>query len=140
MCSDGIVFAQTITNPGFESGTTGWTCQMEVNAVSVYGGTGSNKVAEVDGDANASSTADDRLLCQTITGFVVGAVYALEFDATRRTSASTPATVSVTLTVSGALSAVITRTGGWNLARERLFFTATSTSHALRITPNFTTS
>ena len=61
MFSHGVVFAQTVTNPGFESGTTGWTCDMEVNAASVYGGTGSDKVAEVDGHTNASSTADDRL-------------------------------------------------------------------------------
>jgi len=140
MFSHGVVFAQTVTNPGFESGTTGWTCDMEVNAASVYGGTGSDKVAEVDGHTNASSTADDRLLCQTITGFIVGAVYALEFDATRRASPSTPTTVSVTVSVAGALSAVVTRTGGWNMLRERLFFTATSTSHALRIKPDFTTS
>ncbi|MBP6312579.1 MAG: T9SS type A sorting domain-containing protein [Flavobacteriales bacterium] len=138
--SAGPIMAQAFINPGFESGTTGWTCQMEVNSASVYGGTGSNKVAEVDGHTNASSTADDRLLCQTLSGFTVGSVYALEFDATRRASASTPATVTVTVSVSGALSTTVTRTGGWNMVRERLYFTATSTSHALSITPNFTTS
>lgn len=131
---------QSFTNPGFESGTTGWTCAMEVNSASVYGGSGSNKVAEVDGHINANSTADDRLLCQTVTGFTVGSVYMLEFDATRRQAAQTPATVSVRVKLGGALDATVTRTGSWNMVRERLVFTATATSLDLHISPNFTTS
>ena len=113
---------------------------MEVNAASVYGGTGSNKVAEVDGHTNPNSTADDRLLCQTITGFTVGAVYLLEFDATRRNSSSTPTSVSVTVAMVGVASTTVTRTGGWNMVRERFLFAPSATSHELRITPNFTTS
>ncbi len=131
---------QSFTNPGFESGTTGWTCAMEVNSASVYGGTGSNKVAEVDGHLDPNSTADDRLLCQTITGFTVGAVYLLEFDATRRNSSSTPTSVSVTVAMVGVASTTVTRTGGWNMVRERFLFAPSATSHELRITPNFTTS
>jgi len=140
MVVTGACSGQSFTNPGFESGTTGWTCAMEVNSASVYGGSGSNMVAEVDGHINASSTADDRLLCQTVTGFTVGSVYALEFDATRRQATQTPATVSVRVTLGGALDVTVTRTGAWNMVRERLNFTATATSLALQIRPNFTTS
>ncbi|MEZ4739679.1 MAG: hypothetical protein R2818_10105 [Flavobacteriales bacterium] len=132
---------QSFVNPGFESGTTGWSgCPLEINSQSVYGGSGSNKVAEVDGHTNAASTADDRQLCQTLTGFTVGSVYILEFQASRRVSPSTPASVSVTVRMDNALNAVVTRTGGWNLAREQLVFVATLTTHTLHITPNFTTS
>ncbi|MCB0770157.1 MAG: hypothetical protein KDC00_07105 [Flavobacteriales bacterium] len=132
---------QTITNPGFESGTTGWSsCPLEINSASVYGGPGSNKVAEVDGHNNAASTADDRLLCQTISGFTVGAVYLLEFDATRRPNATTPNPVSVTVSIVGAASTTVTRSGGWNMVRERILFAPTATSHQLRISPNFTVS
>ncbi len=134
------VAAQSFVNPGFESGTTGWTCDMEVNSASVYGGTGSNKVAEVDGHTNPNSTADDRLLCQTLTGFIIGDSYTLEFDATRRAASSTPTTVSVNVHLGSTLDWIVTRTGGWNMVRERITFTATSTSHALRISPKFKTS
>lgn len=132
-------YAQSITNPGFESGTTGWSgCPLEINPANVYGGPNTSKVAEVDGHNDPNITTDDRTLCQTITGFTVGAVYALEFEATRRQTGPTPASVSVTVTIDNVLSQVITRTGGWNMARERLTFAPTSTTHNLRITPNFT--
>lgn len=141
LCINGLCAGQSFVNPGFESGTTGWTdCPLEINSASVYGGTGSNKVAEVDGHTNAASTADDRQLCQTLTGFTIGSVYLLEFQATRRASTSTPASVTVTVRIDDALNVLVTRTGGWNLVREQFTFVATSTTHTLRITPNFTTS
>ncbi|MBK7481584.1 MAG: T9SS type A sorting domain-containing protein [Flavobacteriales bacterium] len=137
----GMCVGQSFVNPGFESGSTGWSgCPLEINSASVYGGTGSNQVAEVDGHINAASTADDRMLCQTLTGFTVGAIYLLEFDATRRQSGGTPASVSVTVQVDDVLYTEVTRTGGWNMVREQLTFTAQSTSHTLSITPNFTVS
>ncbi|MBX2978565.1 MAG: T9SS type A sorting domain-containing protein [Flavobacteriales bacterium] len=135
------VHAQTFVNPGFENGTTGWSsCPLEINPESVYGGVGSNRVAEVDGDNDPSSTADDRQLCQTVSGFTIGSIYALEFDAARRQGGPTPAIVSVTVRIDNTLEAVVTRSGGWSLDREVLFFTATSTTHSLHITPNFTVS
>jgi hypothetical protein len=130
---------QSFVNPGFESGTTGWSgCAVELNPANVYGGPNTSMVAEVDGHNDPSTTADDRLLCQTITGFTVGAIYALEFDAARRQTGPTPASVSATVTIDGVLEHVITRTGGWEMARERLIFVPTSTTHSLVITPNFT--
>lgn len=139
-CAASQCTAQTFTNPGFESGNTGWTCLMEVNSASVYGGSGSSMVAEVDGHNNPSSTADDRLLCQTLTGFTIGSIYTLEFDATRRASAGTPTSVSVSVRMADELVGTVTRTGGWNMVREYISFTATATSLALRISPNFTPS
>jgi len=133
--------AQTITNPGFEGGSTGWSgCPLEINPASVYGGSGSNMVAEVDGDNDPVSLLDDKQLCQTISGFTIGSVYQLAFQAARRQGGPTPSTVSVNVNIDGALNATVTRTGTWNLSYEYLTFTATATTHTLRITPNFTVS
>ena len=133
--------AQTFVNAGFESGTTGWTgCLVEVNPANVYGGTGSSMVAEVDGDNNAGSTADDMLLCQSVSGFTIGSVYTLDFDAARRQGGPTPTTVSANVQMDNALDVTVSRTGAWNMVREHLTFTATATTHNLRITPNFTVS
>jgi hypothetical protein len=135
----GSLQAQSFTNPGFESGSTGWSgCPLELNPANVYGGPSTSMVAEVDGDNDPNTTTDDRVLCQTVSGFTVGAVYALEFDAVRRQTGPTPASVSVTISIDNVLDAIVTRTGGWNMQREHLTFTATSTSHTMRITPNFT--
>jgi hypothetical protein len=135
----GVAHAQSFTNPGFESGSTGWAgCPLELNPANVYGGPNTSMVAEVDGHNDPNTTTDDRVLCQTVSGFTVGAVYALEFDAVRRQTGPTPTSVSVTITIDNVLNAVITRTGGWNMQRQHLTFTATSTSHALQIRPNFT--
>ncbi len=140
-CGGSVLRAQTMTNAGFESGTGGWnTCPLEINPASVYGGVGSNLVAEVDGDNDPNSTADDKLLCQPISGFTVGAVYMLGFDAARRQGGPTPTTVSVNVHMDNVLLGVVTRTGTWSLLREELQFTATATAHNLRITPNFTVS
>ena len=134
-------WAQTFTNAGFESGTTGWSgCRVEINPANVYGGTGSSMVAEVDGDNDPGSTADDMLLCQSISGFTIGSVYTLDFDAARRQGGPTPSTVSANVQLDNALDVVVSRTGAWNMTREHLVFTATATTHNLRITPNFTTS
>lgn len=133
------VFAQSFTNPGFESGSTGWSgCLVEINPANVYGGPNTSMVAEVDGDNDPNTTADDRLLCQTISGFTVGAMYALEFEAARRQTGPTPASVSVTVRIDDVLEEVVTRTGAWDMVKERFYFAPTSTTHSLRITPNFT--
>ncbi len=133
--------AQSFVNADFESGTSGWSgCRLEINPANVYGGTGSSMVAEVDGDNDPNTTADDMLLCQSISGFTIGSIYALEFDAARRQGGPTPSTVSVNVQLDNALDAVVTRTGTWNMVREHLQFTATATTHNLRITPNFTVS
>lgn len=132
--------AQTIGNPDFASGTACWDgCTVEVGLAVLYGGPvlGGN-VAEVDGNGTATTT-DDRLLCQTISGFTVGSTYLLEFDATRRPGILTPSTVSVTVKMVGTtLSAVVSRSGGYDMQRQQLSFKATATSHQLLITPNFT--
>ena len=40
--------AQTVTNGAFTSASLGWGCSPETSPESLYGGTGSNIVAEVD--------------------------------------------------------------------------------------------
>ncbi len=131
--------AQTIINGDFQNGTTGWSgCIMERGTAATYGGPGStNFVAEVDGNFDVS-TADDRILCQSISGFTVGSIYTLSFDATRRVGTNAPTVVSVTVRLDGAaLSREVTRTGGWNMVAEQLVFTATQPTHYLTIRPNF---
>ncbi len=139
--SVGVAHAQTFANGDFENGTTGWSgCRLEINPANVYGGTGSSRVAEVDGDSDPNSTADDMLLCQSISGFTIGSVYTLDFDAARRQGGPTPTTVSANVQMDNALDVVVSRTGAWNMVREHLTFTATATTHNLLITPNFTVS
>lgn len=133
--------AQTIVNPGFQDGTSGWNgCPLEINPANVYGGPDGDLVAEVDGHNDPNATSDDRQLCQTITGFTVGSVYALEFYAARRQGGPTPLSPSVNVSLDGVLDATVTRSGGWNMQKSSLLFTAASTSHYLHITPNFTVS
>ncbi len=55
------VSAQSISNGAFSAGTNNGGCSPEVNRENLYGGSGNNRVAEVDQAAN---------LCQTITGLL----------------------------------------------------------------------
>ena len=97
-------FAQTVINGDFESGTAGWVghcpCSsgncLEINPETVYGGSNSsNRVAEIDGHNNSSSTSDDRVLCQAIDCFVIGHDYTLNFRAARRSSSNAPNPVEI---------------------------------------------
>ncbi|MFZ1688085.1 MAG: hypothetical protein WAU70_11720 [Flavobacteriales bacterium] len=130
--------AQTFVNGNFESGSTGWTgCIVETGSAPTYGGTGTGHVAEVDGNFSTSAS-DDRILCQSIAGFTVGSVYSLAFSATRRGSGTAPTTVSATMTLDGgALTRTVTRSGGYSMVNESYNFTATQTTHAFKVTPNF---
>ncbi|MGV3638364.1 MAG: hypothetical protein ACO1NQ_12060 [Flavobacteriales bacterium] len=131
------MLAQTIVNGDFENGTTGWTgCTVEIGTAPTYGGTGTGRVAEVDGNFSTSAS-DDRLLCQSISGFTIGTTYRIDLEATRRGNNTPPDPLSVTLTMDEAVSRTITRTGGYSMMREEIQFTATRTTHTLRITPDF---
>ncbi len=132
------VSAQAFVNGDFENDTLGWSgCINEIGTAVTYGGVGTNKVAEVDGNFSTSST-DDRVLCQTIPGFTVGGVYRLEFQATRRGDSSAPDTVAVTMTMDNdALYRTVTRSGGYAMVAEGFEFTATSTTHLFEVRPNF---
>jgi hypothetical protein len=128
---------QSIVNGAFASGTLGWTgCGVEVNFCGFYGGPNfTDRVSSVHSGLNPFSSADDRLLCQSISGFLVGGVYVLDFQATRPQVLFTPATVTSIISIDGgALDVSVTRTGGWNMAPAQFLFTATQTTHALRIT------
>src|SRR5690606_7686233 len=82
-----------IVNPGFSSGSTGWStnCTIEIYAETVYGGTNaSNNVTEID---------KERCLHQDVA-VVPGKFYTFSFRAARRTSGA-PATVGVHVRVIG---------------------------------------
>jgi len=131
--------AQELVNGDFESGASGWTsCLYELNTSNVYGGpNATNTVAEVDGDLT-SSPDDDRKLCQAVSGFVIGELYELGFEATRRVHAFTPTTVTVHITIDGgALSTSVSRTGGWDMQQQYILFSATQNTHTIEFSPDF---
>ena len=75
---------------------------MEINPETVYGGSNSsNRVAEIDGHNNSSSTSDDRVLCQAIDCFVIGHDYTLNFRAARRSSSNAPNPVEINVEIDG---------------------------------------
>ena len=115
--------AQSVTNGEFTSASSGWSCSPETNPESIYGGNGSNTVAEVDAAAG---------LCQTISGFTVGSLYKITFDCSRRTSCG-PATQTLDFGIDGGALATqtVSRTGAFNLTAEFFSFTATATSHTI---------
>jgi hypothetical protein len=115
--------AQTVTNGAFTSATSGWGCSTETKPESVYGGTGSNLVAEVDAVAG---------LCQTISGFTIGSLYQITFDCSRRTNCG-PATQTLDFGIDGGALTTqsISRTGAFNFTAEIFSFTATATSHTI---------
>lgn len=119
------IYAQTIANGNFNSGTTSWGCSPETNTESVYGGSSTtNTVAEVDVAAG---------LCQTITGLTVGASYRITFLCSRRTSCG-PTLQSMNVTI-GAASKSISRNGtAFSLTTEFVDFVPTATSHTLTFT------
>jgi len=123
--------AQTVTNGNFTASGTGWGCSPETNPQSTYGGTGTNRCAEVDAAAG---------LCQTIAGFTPGAIYQLTFSASRRTGGCpgpNPATINVVIS-GGALSTTATRTNAtFGYTTETILFTATAASHTLTISAAF---
>ncbi len=138
MVGEEAAIAQTFINGDFESGSTGWSgCPMETGPASIYGGTGSNIVAEVDGDLTTDPT-DDRSLCQTISGFTIGGVYRLEFAAARRGTSGTPDPVSVTMSLDGdALYRTVSRSGGYSMVSEGYEFVASRATHEFRVEPDF---
>ena len=125
------VWSQTLTNGNFNNGGTGWGCNVETNAETVYGGTnGGNTVAEVDQLAG---------LCQTISGFTIGASYTLSFECSRRTNCG-PAVQTMDVSVDGgALPATgVSRSGAFLFTTENINFTATQTTHILDFTATIT--
>lgn len=122
-CFSTTAFSQSITNGNFSSSSSGWGCNPETNPESVYGGSGTNRVAEIDASAGR---------CQTVTGFTVGHIYTLSFQVSRRTNCG-PTLQSMSVTMNnGALDTSVSRDGtAFSLAAESFTFTATSTSHIL---------
>jgi hypothetical protein len=130
--------AQSFVNGDFEGGSSGWSgCIVEIGTAVTYGGVGTNMVAEVDGNFDPGPS-DDRVLCQTISGFIVGGAYRLEFQASRRGNDLPPDPISVILSMDNdALQYVVTRSGGFNMVTEWVEFIATATTHEFRADPDF---
>ena len=123
-----VTFSQVVVNGTFNSTSSGWSCGPEATYFeTTYGGSNpSNRVAEVDAGAG---------LCQTISGFSIGAVYSLDFICSRRTTCG-PAVQSMNVSVDGgALAATaVSRTGGFGFTAESFEFVATSTTHTIDFT------
>lgn len=115
--------SQIVSNGDFSSGTAGWGCSPEINPESAYGGSSTNNVVEIDATANT---------CQTISGLVVGNVYSLSYQCSRRTGSSpSPNPTIIDVTVSnGALFEKDTRSNGtFSLTPSTYNFTAQTSSH-----------
>lgn len=139
-------YAQTVTNGDFNATGSNWTsCSNNTEAYAYetsYGGSNSsNHVAELDGNGT-NNTSDDMKLCQSISGFVIGQQYTLDFLASRRSTSGTPNTVNITVTVNGgALSQTVSRNNTtFSLTPESFTFTATQTTHLLSFAPTFKSS
>jgi len=127
-----ISYSQNIQNGNFNNSANNWGCNPEaIYTETTYGGSdGNNRVAEVDQEAG---------LCQTVSGFTIGAVYRLSFLCSRRTNCG-PTVQSMALSVSnGAGSASFSRNGtSFSLTSESLTFTATATTHTFTFTSTIT--
>lgn len=115
------VYAQTISNGNFNSGTASWGCNPETNPESVYGGSGSNAVAEVDAVAG---------LCQTINGFTVGALYRVSFLCSRRTSCG-PTVQSMNVTIAGVTKSISRNGTAFSMVTEFVDFVPTANVQTL---------
>ncbi|MEO8582979.1 MAG: T9SS type A sorting domain-containing protein [Flavitalea sp.] len=97
------IFSQDVTaqnlvvNGGWSNGTAGWStgCSIEINPESVYGGSGSNPVTEID---------IERCFNQEIS-VSADATYNFSYKASRRQS-GTPATVGVNVEIIGVQSGI----------------------------------
>jgi hypothetical protein len=128
--------AQAFTNGDFESGAQGWTgCLVEIGTESDHGGTGDNMVALVNGDGDPEL---DHLLCQTITGFIVGGAYRLGFHVSRSGNGNSSGAVTVAMSIDNdAMYRTITRSGGYAMAREEFNFVASLETHEFLVEPYF---
>jgi len=96
--------AQSFVNGNFASGSSNWNLfgsSSEINTESTYGGVGNNKVAEVDYVVS---------LYQTVTGFVIGKTYSLNFLASRRTRSPGPNPSSVIVKITSSTSTILSTT------------------------------
>ncbi len=123
--------AQTVINSDFSSGTSGWACSAEVNSETVYGGTTSNLVCEVDQQAG---------LCQTINGFTVGQVYTLSLKYSRRVGSCpspNPSNVSVTLSGGAVTATISSSVSSFSFQTAVYTFTASQTTLSLTVNALF---
>lgn len=132
------VGAQAFDNGDFENGSTGWSgCLTEIGPATNYGGAESTMVSAVDGNSTPD-LSDDHVLCQSISGFVVGDVYRLKFDATRSGIGNPPDTVSVIMSLDNdALFRTVKRGGGFAMVSEAFDFIASQTTHEFTVEPDF---
>ena len=119
--------AEKVTN-GALNNRTGWTtCASEISYTeNVYGGTSTtNVVAEIDGTNS---------LCQTVNGLTIGKEYVFSFDASGRTHSCAPTVQNASVLIDNVLIGSIQRLGSnFSFVREYFTFTATSSSHSIKI-------
>jgi hypothetical protein len=126
--------AQSFVNGNFASGSSNWNLSgssSEINTESTYGGTGNNKVAEVDYLVS---------LYQTVSGFVIGQTYSLNFVASRRTRSPGPNPSSVIVKITSATSTILSNTltktnNNFSFEAVTYDFIATATTLTFSFTP-----
>jgi hypothetical protein len=82
-----------VTNGTFTNGSTAWntSCTIEINPENVYGGSSTNMVTEID---------VERCINQQVC-VLAGTTYTFSFKGTRRIAGATPASVSISVKVTG---------------------------------------
>ena len=86
-----------LTNPDFSSGHSGWNYNgnsVETNPASTYGGSGSNRCAEIDNQVGLYKRV----------AVIMGNYYQFTIKATRRPNSGTPAAVGIRINIRGTLT------------------------------------
>lgn len=139
--------SQTLVNGDFQAipANTGWNacCPSggctEILPLTSYGGMDrTNYAAELDGHIDPTDIRDDRVLCQEISCFEVGATYRIILEASRRGTFSPPDTVSIHVEVDGTINHLLRRTGEFQMKEDSIYFIATKQTHTLSLKPTFT--
>ena len=119
--------SQTLVCANFSTGTYVWGDSVETNPVSTYGGTGDDRAAEVDYQKN---------LDQTVSGFLIGQVYILTFQCSRRTTASPPSSTDINIRINyNSLNKYLVKVNStFNFQTYSYAFTANASTLNLRIT------
>jgi len=136
LISTGVSAQNLLNNPGFQNGSAGWStgCSIEIYPENVYGGSSSsNYVTEID---------VERCFNQEVA-VSPGNIYDFGYKASRR-QGSTPATVGMTVTITGVQSGVqylnISKTytnTTWAYTTESFSFTLPSNSIDTRVNITF---
>lgn len=144
------VSGNLVMNDDFSSGVASWDdCSNPTEILNTgiwHGGPAGETFAEIDAGANGiAGGADDVIICQNISGFVIGDTYEICMDVMRRpgpsdcvTTFNQPGTVTATVNINNSVLNVDFSQSNtvWEWTTVCFNFTATLTTQQLTLTPN----